>query len=247
MRNFNLPSRLDFTMKVDIIIVMDGSVLFRVGYHSWIIATTDEDILMAGCGPDDGAQDQRASYRSELGGISAKIGVLGTLARSGMIRILGVTLICDNLAAVLSSKRDLTPSVFHRIESDFDMIATIKYLEKEWCRDIIISYSWVRGHADRLDKPLTRNERLNIEADTIADQIWMEACGPRGTRPQCNHWGLERFSLSIEGGKGTGHMKQNLRSQLHDGDMRYYLRLKEEWTPFAIESVAWDACGTVFR
>jgi hypothetical protein len=82
MRHFKLPSHLDSTMEVDIIIATDGSVLFGVGYHSWLIATTDEDMLMAGCGPDDGAQDQMASYRSELGGIVAGLGVLGTLSRS---------------------------------------------------------------------------------------------------------------------------------------------------------------------
>jgi hypothetical protein len=131
------------------------------------------------------------------GGVVSGIGFLGALARSVIIHIRGVTLICDNSAAVLASKRDLTPSVFHRTESDFDLIATIKYLEKEWFHDIIISYSWARGHADRLYRPLTRNERLNIEADAIADQIRMEDCGPRGARPQCNHWELERVSLSI--------------------------------------------------
>jgi hypothetical protein len=137
-----------------------------------------------------------------------------------MIRIRGVTLICDNSAAVLASKRDLTPCVFHRTESDFDLIATIKYLEKEWCRDIIISYLWVRGHADRLYLPLTINERLNIEADVIADQIRMEARGPRGARHHCIHWELERVSLFIEGVKCTGHMTHNLGSQLYARDMR---------------------------
>jgi hypothetical protein len=66
-----------------------------------------------------------------MGRITEDLGVLGTLSRSGLIFICAVTLICDNSAAVLSSKRDLTPSVFHRIESGFDRIATIKYLEKE--------------------------------------------------------------------------------------------------------------------
>jgi hypothetical protein len=150
MRHFKLSSHLDCTMEVDIIIATDGTVLFGVGYHRWLIATTDEDILMAGGGPDDGAQDKTASYRSELGGIAAGLGVLGTLARSGMIRIRGLALIYDNSAAILASKCDLTPSVFHRIESDFDLIATIKYLEKEWCRDIIISYDW-EIHKGRLE------------------------------------------------------------------------------------------------
>jgi hypothetical protein len=75
----------------------------------------------------------------------------------------------------------------------------------------------------------------------------MEARGPRGARPRCNHWELERVSLSIEGVKCTGHMKQKLRSQLHDGDMREYLRLKEEWPPFTLELVAWDAYETAFH
>jgi hypothetical protein len=232
---------------VEIIIATDGSVMFGVGYHSWLVATTDEDILMAGGGPDDGAQDQMASYLSELGGITAGNGVLGTLARSVMIRIQGVILICDNSEAVPANKRDLTPSVFHRTERDFDLIATIKFLEKEWYRDIIINYSWVRGHADSLDRPLTRNERLNIEADAIADQIRMEDLVPRGARPQCNHWELERVSLFVEGVKCTGNIKQKLRSHLHDGDMRDYRRLKEEWMPFTLESVTWDAYGTAFE
>jgi hypothetical protein len=71
MRHFQLPPHLDCTMEVDIIIATDGSVLFGLGYHSWLIATTDEDIIMAGGGPDDGAQDQIAFYLSELGGIAA--------------------------------------------------------------------------------------------------------------------------------------------------------------------------------
>jgi hypothetical protein len=139
----------------------------------------------------------------------------------------------------------MVSSVFQRTESNFDLIATIKYLEK-WCRGIIIRYAWAKGHADRMDPPLTRNERLNIEVDAIADQIMMEACGPRGARPQCNQWELERVSLSIEGFKCMGHMKQKLRSQLYDGDVWDYPRLKEEWTLFTLEPVAWDAYGTAF-
>jgi hypothetical protein len=164
-----------------------------------------------------------------------------------MIRIRGVTLICDNSAAVLARKSDLTPSVFHHTEIDFDLIATIKYLEKEWCHDISIRYSWIKVHADWLDQPLTRNELLNIEAGAIADHIRMEARGPRGARPQCNHWELKRVFLSIEGVKCMVHMKEKLWSQLHDIDMRDYLMLKEEWKPFTLELVAWDAYGTAFR
>jgi hypothetical protein len=36
----------------DVIIITDGSVIFRVGYHIWLVQTTYEEILMAGGGPD---------------------------------------------------------------------------------------------------------------------------------------------------------------------------------------------------
>jgi hypothetical protein len=71
MRHFQLPTHLDCTMEVDIIIAMDESVLFGVGYQVWLIATTDEEILMAGGRPYDGAQDQMASDRPYFGGIAA--------------------------------------------------------------------------------------------------------------------------------------------------------------------------------
>jgi hypothetical protein len=77
-----------------------------------------------------GTQEQMTSYRSELGEIEAGLGVLGTFVRSGLILIRLETLICDNSAAVLARKFDLTPHVCRQTESDYDFIAAIKYLEK---------------------------------------------------------------------------------------------------------------------
>jgi hypothetical protein len=70
MRHFQLKPHLDCTVEVEIIIAMDGSVLFGVDYHSWPVATTDEDILMTAGGPDYGPQDHIDSYLSEMGGIA---------------------------------------------------------------------------------------------------------------------------------------------------------------------------------
>jgi hypothetical protein len=63
---------------MDIIVAMDGTVLFGVRYHGWIIATRDEQILLCGGGPGDGLADLISSYRSELGGIMAGLATLGT-------------------------------------------------------------------------------------------------------------------------------------------------------------------------
>jgi hypothetical protein len=45
---FQTPRQWDVTKKVDLIIAMDGSILFLVGYHSYILATETEDRLLAG-------------------------------------------------------------------------------------------------------------------------------------------------------------------------------------------------------
>jgi hypothetical protein len=78
------PTGWDPKTPVNIIIATDGSVTFGVGYHSWVIATEDEDILLQGGGPDDGDLLLMQSNRSELGG-GAGLALLGTLSRSGLI------------------------------------------------------------------------------------------------------------------------------------------------------------------
>jgi hypothetical protein len=64
------PAGWDPTTPVNIIIATDGSVNFGVGYHIWVVATEDEDILLQGGGPDDGDLFLIQLYRSELGGDS---------------------------------------------------------------------------------------------------------------------------------------------------------------------------------
>jgi hypothetical protein len=95
-----LPENLDSTEPTDLSVATDRSVLFRVGYHSWLVSTKDEHIYLHGGGPDDGAPLHMTSYRSELGGICAGLAVIGVLARSGRINIRSVRLVCDNEAAV---------------------------------------------------------------------------------------------------------------------------------------------------
>jgi hypothetical protein len=90
----------DPTTPVNIIIAADGSVAFGVGYHSWVVATEDEEILLQGGGPDNGDLFIVQSYRSELGGVTAGLAVLWTLIRSGLINIASATFLCDNESSV---------------------------------------------------------------------------------------------------------------------------------------------------
>jgi hypothetical protein len=96
----DLPADFDCTAPTDLIIATDGSVLFGVGYHSWLIATKTEQVILRGCGPDDGSPTYMTSYWSELGGICAGLAAIGVLARSGRINLRSIRMVCDNEAAV---------------------------------------------------------------------------------------------------------------------------------------------------
>jgi ribonuclease HI len=164
----------------DLILATDGSVLFRVGYHSWVIATSEEEVLLTGGGPDDGDPLLMTPYRLELGGLAAGLAVLGTLVRPGIIIIRSVKCVCYIKSAILSSNRQPSDSIFHKTETDYDVRSTIHELKEMWCNSLEIKYSWVKGHADKLDREPDKYEQLNILADEICDDIRAAATGITG-------------------------------------------------------------------
>jgi hypothetical protein len=118
-------------------------------------------------GTDDGDQLLIASYRSKLGGIVIGISVIGTLVRSGKIKVKMVKFVCDNEASIKACRRKRTQSVFHRTEGDHDLISTIHFLQEHWCQGTDIYYKWVKGHAYELNRDPTKLERMNIVADEL--------------------------------------------------------------------------------
>jgi hypothetical protein len=123
------------------IVATHGSVLFGVGYHSWVIPTADKEILLTRGGPDDSDSLLMTSYRSTLGGLAAGLAVLGTLARSGLVNIRSAKCVCDNKSAILASKRQPSDSIFHKTKTYYDVISTIHELQATWCNNIYIKYS----------------------------------------------------------------------------------------------------------
>jgi hypothetical protein len=241
------PTGWDPTIPVNIIIATDGSVTLGVGYHSWIVATEEEDIILQGGGPDDGDLFLIQSYQSELGGVASGLAFLGTLSRSGLINIASTTFLCNNESAILSANRPLTDSIFHRIERDNDLVSTIKHLQENWCRGLHIRYKWVKGHADDLNRELTRAERLNVIADEQCDVVRQQASGPQSARSSAGLWDSETCALFLRGSNITSRMKERLTQQLLDADLRDYLEKKELWSAQKCESIDWTNYRSAFK
>jgi hypothetical protein len=188
-----------------------------------------------------------ASYRSELRGLVAGLTVLGTLFLAGTMNIRSIRFICDNESAVTSARRPKSESIFHNTKCDWDLIVTIHDLIVRWCNGIAFSFHLVKGNAYLIDRPLKRDERLNIEAEIQADVIRAQACGPIAARPNCAHWDIEEASLSIRGSKVTSDMKNQLTSQIHDDDLRCFLMQKESCPPQTFEYIDWNASERALR
>jgi hypothetical protein len=241
------PTGWDPKTPVNIIITKDGSVTLGVGYHSWVVATEHEDILLKGGGPDDGDLFRMQSYRAELGGVAAGLALLGTLSRLGLINTASATFMCDNKSDVLSTNRPLTDSIFHRIEGDHDLVSTIKYLQENWCRGLDIMYDWVKGHADDLNHELNLTERLNVIAEKHCDILWQHASGPRRAKSSAGLWDSETCALFIRGSKITRRMKKRRTQQLLDGDLQAYLEKNEHWSAHNFESIYWTNYSSAFN
>jgi hypothetical protein len=138
--NLELLNGSEENEEQDFIVATDGSVFFGVGYHSRVVATDNEKVILKGGGPDDGDQLLMTSYRSEVGGIANVLAVIGTLVRSGKSKVESVKLVCENEAAVKVCTRKRTQRVFHRTEGDHDLVSTIQYLQDTWCQDVDIKY-----------------------------------------------------------------------------------------------------------
>jgi hypothetical protein len=242
-----LPTTWDATKPVDIIVATYVSVLFGDGYHSWILALDNEEIITSGGGPDDGTSAYMTSYRSELGGIISGLAVIGMLHRSGLVCLHHIKFVCDNSAVIIASKITVTQSIFHRLESDYDMISTMKFLQGNWCKDYAITYEWVNGHADRGNEEPNKEEQLNIEADALCDIIRNEETGPLVARCNCALRESEVCTFFIMGTTITSKMKGQLQIQVHDKSMRKYLTQREIWTDRQFKGIDWTSYGIAFR
>jgi hypothetical protein len=204
-------------------------------------------MMLSGSGPDDGDQLIMTSYRSDIRGIASGLALIGTLARSGKIKVRSIKLVCDNEAEIKACKRKRTQSMLHRMEEDHALISTIHYLQESWYQYIDVQCEWVKGHAYDLNREPTKHKRLNIVADELFDVIRETSRGLCGARPNGGLWQSERCALFIRGVKVTSNWKERLTQQILDGDLQEYLMEKEQWKTHYFNNICWKRKETALK
>jgi hypothetical protein len=110
-----------------------------------------------------------------------------------------------------------------------------------------ITYEWVKGHADNLNRELTQAERLNVIADEKCDIVRQHASRPWSARSSAGLWYSETCALFIRGSKVTSRMKERLTQQLLDIYLRAYLQKKELGIAHQFESIDWKNYRSAFK
>jgi hypothetical protein len=87
---------------------MDPCSLVLVTTLGYILALDNEEIIISGGGPDDGASTYMTSYGSELGGIIAGMADIGMLHPSGLACLHHIKCVYDNSTAIIAVKRPVT-------------------------------------------------------------------------------------------------------------------------------------------
>jgi hypothetical protein len=64
----------------------------------------------------------------------------------------------------------------------------MKFIKENWCRGMDITYEWVKGHADDLNREFTRAEHLNVIADEQWDVARLHASGTRSASSSAGLW-----------------------------------------------------------
>jgi hypothetical protein len=136
----------------------------HTGSHGWVLASTDQQILLQGAGPDDGHPRLMSSYRSELGGLLAVLYTIYRICQHYHVTSGKLRYYCDNKGVLTNVFSPLAPGLAPYLQTDADLVMEAKRLLG--IIPITILAEWVKGHYSGKDKEF--KHELNDTADNLA-------------------------------------------------------------------------------
>jgi hypothetical protein len=157
--------------------------------------------LFSGSGPVDGPFDISHSTRSELGGLTAPLLLVLSLAKYwGLNHRCRYKWITDSKASISRVMYITTPGLSpRRYPDDVDYVTAIWELHQS-LGGRKLRQSWVKGHQDddREYNDLSAVARLNVDADKLASNYYWSGSGLRPS-PQLTHMHEHKITIAING------------------------------------------------
>ena len=233
--NTNASTLLQYLiLKCELNIASDGSKTRTKSGGEWVIATTDDTIIVRGSNPDYGQNENIHSYRSEVYASLASQLFLKTYAEYFQIRIDSkITSYCDNKAYVeilqqFTSDPYLTKGLFKQTEQEAYRII-LRIQTKQF------TIIHVKGHQDyeKTTEELDTPAKFKIEADIVATT--------KATTPINTHLLSALFAIYIIARYIPYHFKREIRMQQFSKEARLFLIQKYNWKLDTFQYIHWQS------
>jgi Reverse transcriptase (RNA-dependent DNA polymerase) len=238
-----------FRSRQRITIASDGGLKRGLGTLGWKIVDRQGRPLFSGSGPVDGPYDISHSTRSELGGLTAPMLLVLSIAKFwGLQHRCRYKWITDSKAAI-SKVTYITTSQFapRRYPDDVDYVTAIHELHRA-LGGRKLRISWIKGHQDEDTdyEQLSRAAQLNVDADQLAsDYYW----AGKGMRPTAKLIHLKEYlvTVAINGDIYPTRIDEQIRYHINGSYMKEYLKDKHGWSESTWGKIDINAFGRHFK
>lgn len=201
------------------IAVSDGSVRMGQGTYGWVKESREGD-KEQGQGSVEGQPGLMTSCRSEAQGLVDLLWSGGVNAQTQIY--------LDN-QAVVHKVNEAAP--LHPLQSEWELVEPARKRVHEQH----LKVQHVRGHQDKKQGQLTREEKLNVEADALTRKAHHD---PQGTGYLPPGYGV---LLYINGNRVTTKMVKELQRAATTPEIRLYYIKKHGWTDSDMDRMDWEA------
>jgi hypothetical protein len=239
-----------FRSRQRITIASDGGLKSWLGTHGWKIVSRSGCTLFLGSGPVDGPFDISHSTRSELGGLTAPLLLVTSLAKFwGLQHKCRYKWLTDSKAAISKVTLITTSktSSSRRYPDDIDYVTAIKELHQT-LGGRSLHPTWIKGHQDddtEYDK-LSQDAKLNVDVDGLAsDHFW----SGHGTRPtqKIMHFHEYKVSIAINGVIYPTRIDEQIRYHINGSYLKDFIKRKKGWSEQMWSNIDIMAFGRHFK
>jgi hypothetical protein len=198
----------------------------------------------------DGPYDISHSTRSELGGLTAPLLLVTSLAKFwGLQHKCRYKWLTDSKAAI--SKVTLitnpNPSSPRRYPDDVDYVTAIKELHKS-LGGRRLRPTWIKGHQDEDTEydQLSPDAKLNVDADALASDHFWSGHGTRPT-PKIMHFHENKVTIAINGVIYPTRIDDQIRYHINGSYLKDFLKRKNGWSEQLWSTIDIMAFGRHFK